>query len=242
MTYSVIAVEPDSGRVGSAIASRFLAVGSYCLYLDPAAGAVVTQGIANPVLGVRGLAALTAGEPPGAILDRLLAADPGIDHRQIHLMDLAGRQASRTGAACGAWAGTLSGEHLSLAGNLLAGAPVLAAMRDAWAAAPDRAMAERLLDALAAGEAAGGDWRGVQAAAIQVYCGEIYPELDLRVDDCAGSAVNELQRLYRRSLAADVQSIRDVMPRRTLAADGPVYPTVGDLSAVRSKDPGDGGF
>lgn len=237
MTYSVIAAEPETGRIGAAIASRFLAVGSYCLYLDPEAGAVVTQGIGNPVLGARGLAALADGEPPAATLDRLLGEDPEAEQRQVHLMNLSGQQAARTGAACGAWAGASGGGCLSVAGNLLAGAVVLDAMRDAWQAEAGRGMAERLLDALAAGEAAGGDWRGGQAAAIRVYCGEIYPELDLRVDDFDGSPVNELRRLYRRHLAPDVQSVRSAMPRHTLAADGPVYPGIGDLSAVHSKDP-----
>lgn len=237
MTYSLIAAEPETGRIGAVIASRFLAVGSYCLYLNPEAGAVVTQGMGNPVLGTRGLAALAEGESPSALLDRLLADDPRAHQRQTHVMRLDGQSAARTGDACGAWAGTLAGEHISLAGNLLAGAQVLEAMRVAWAAAAGEPMAERLLAALAAGEAAGGDWRGTQAAAIRIHCGEIYPELDLRVDDLAGSTAVELRRLHERHQAPDVQAMRAAMPRRTLDPEGPTYPAVGDLSAVTSADP-----
>lgn len=238
MTYSVIAAEPGTGRIGAAIASRFLAVGSYCLYLDPAAGVVVSQGLANPVFGARGLAALAEGTAPAAILERLLANDPHAEHRQTHLMNLAGEHAARTGDACGAWAGALAGDRVSFAGNLLAGAQVLQAMQESWEQGDgDRSMIDRLLQALAAGEAAGGDWRGMQAAAIRVYGDEIWPELDLRVDDFDGSPVDELRRLYRRHQAADVQAFRATMPRRT-TGDEPVYPALGDLSAVRSGNPG----
>lgn len=238
MTYSVIAAEPGTGRIGAAIASRFLAVGSYCLYLDPVAGAVVSQGLANPVLGARGLAALAEGKAPAVILERLLAEDPHAGQRQTHLMNAAGEYAVRTGSDCGDWAGSMGGERVSFAGNLLAGVHVLEAMQESWEQGDgDRSLIDRLLQALAAGEAAGGDWRGMQAAAIRVYCNEIWPELDLRVDDFDGSPVEELRRLYRRHQAADVQAFRQTMPRCT-TGDEPVYPALGDLSAVRSRDPG----
>lgn len=235
MTYSVIAAEPGTGRIGAAIASRFLAVGSYCLYLGPA-GAVVSQGVANPVLGTRGLAALADGGTPAPVLERLLAADPHARQRQTHLMNTAGAHAACTGGDCTDWAGSVAGECLSLAGNMLAGAHVLDAMREAWEAGAGRPMPERLLDALAAGEAAGGDWRGAQAAAVRVYRGEIYPELDLRVDDSGASPVDALHRLHRRHLAADVQAFRATMPRGT-TGDEPEYPGIGDLSAIRSRNP-----
>lgn len=237
MTYSVIAAEPGTGRIGAAIASRFLAVGSYCLYLDPGAGVVVTQGIANPVLGRQGLSRLAAAEAPADILQRLLADDPEAAHRQTHLLAPGGQPAARTGRACGAWAGDLAGDHVSFAGNLLAGAHVLEAMKAAWIEHAGVDLIERLLAALAAGEGAGGDRRGVQAAAILTYYREIYPEIDLRVDDSTTSPVDELKRLYRRHLAADVQAVRAAMPRATLAAGGPRYPGIGDLSVVHSSGP-----
>ncbi len=238
MTYSVIAAEPGTGRIGAAIASRFLAVGSYCLYLDPLAGAVVSQGLANPLLGARGLAALAEGTAPAVILERLLAADPHAEQRQTHLLNAAGEHAARTGDACGSWAGSMAGERVSFAGNLLAGAHVLEAMQTSWQQGNgDCPLSERLLQALAAGEAAGGDRRGPQAAAIRVYCNEIYPELDLRVDDFDGSPVDELRRLYRRHQAADVQAFRETMPRGTTGGE-PLYPGIGDLSAVQSGNPG----
>lgn len=238
MTYSVIAAEPGSGRIGAAIASRFLAVGSYCLYLDPLAGAVVSQGLANPVLGARGLAAVAGGEPPAAVLERLLSADPHRAHRQAHLMTPCGAHAAWTGDACDAWAGSTAGEDVSLAGNMLAGAQVLEAMRAAWEEGAGHPLIERLLATLAAGERAGGDWRGAQAAAVRVYCGEIYPEIDLRVDDFDGSPVGELRRLYARHRAADVQAFRETLPRGT-GGDEPAYPGLGDLSALRSRNPGE---
>ncbi len=234
MTYSVVAAEPESGRVGAAIASRFLAVGSYCLYLDPVAGGVVTQSIANPVLGRLGLAGLATGEAPDRLLDRLLSEDPEAEHRQTHVMTPAGVGAARTGAACGEWAGDLAAPNASFAGNLLAGQQVLEAMQFAWNSHAGAPLVERLLAALTGGEASGGDRRGIQAAALLVYAGETYPEVDLRVDDCAGSAVAELHRLYQRHLAADVQAVRAAMPRQTLAPEGPNYPGIGDLSIVHA--------
>lgn len=238
MTYSIIAAEPDNGRIGAAIASRFLAVGSYCLYLDPLAGAVVTQSIANPVLAAQLLRGLADGRTPSVLLDQLLAEDPDADHRQTHLITPAGTIAVRTGSSCGEWAGHVTSIHASFAGNLLEGAEVLDAMRATWEERADTSMAERLIASLAAGERAGGDRRGMQAAAIRIHCGEIYPELDLRVDDCADSPVEELQRLYRRHLAADVQAVRAAMPRGTLDPAGPCYPGVDDLSAAYASDPG----
>lgn len=231
MTYSVLAAEPATGRIGAAIASRFLAVGAYCLYLDAGAG-VVTQGVANPLLGVHGCAAIRAGEDPQACLDRLLAGDPLAPHRQTLAIDGGGRGAVRTGPAVHPAAATIADGHAVFAGNLLTDARVIEAMQKAWAADDGGGLAERLLAALAAGERAGGDRRGRQAAAIRIQGCERYAELDLRIDDCERSPVDALRDLHSRHLGSDVQAMRASLPVGTRASDGPYYPTLPDLQEI----------
>ncbi|MCC6193474.1 MAG: DUF1028 domain-containing protein, partial [Burkholderiales bacterium] len=127
------------------------------------------------------------------------AADDGREVRQLHVLDAQGRSARHTGSACIDWCGELAGERWSLAGNMLAGPQVLAASAEAYERSAGLPFAERLLAALDAGDAAGGDKRGRQAAALLIYTTEAYPFLDLRVDDHEEPFV-ELRRLYERSL------------------------------------------
>jgi len=129
----------------------------------------------------------------------LTAADAGRASRQLHVIDAQGRSAAHTGASCIDWCGHLAGEHFSIAGNMLAGPQVLAATAAAYERAVALPFAERLLAALEAGDAAGGDKRGKQAAALLIHTTEDYPFLDLRVDDHAEPFV-ELRRLYEKSL------------------------------------------
>lgn len=228
MTFSILAVEPDRRRIGLAIASRFLAVGSYCLYARGGVGAVVTQGLGNPVLGVRGLERLDRGEAPAAALDALLAEDAQADWRQTMIASIDGRIAARTGPHCGAWAGETTDGTVAVAGNLLSGPSVVERVLEAFRASPSSTLADRLMDALAAGQSEGGDWRGMQAAALQVWPDECYPEVDLRVDDHP-DPIAELRRLHRRHLSNDVQQVRATMPTNTNSM--PSYPPVGDISA-----------
>ncbi|MDE2008136.1 MAG: DUF1028 domain-containing protein, partial [Rhodospirillales bacterium] len=147
---------------------------------------------------VHALPLLRAGEDPRAVLDALLAADAGAAHRQFHVLDARGRIAQHTGAACVAWAGHLSGADISVAGNMLAGPQVVRRTLEGFAGARG-SLAERLLAALEAGEAAGGDRRGKQSAALKICTRDPFPDLDLRADDHP-DPLAELRRLHRISL------------------------------------------
>jgi uncharacterized Ntn-hydrolase superfamily protein len=198
MTWSLIARDV-SGAFGIAIASRFFAVGALCPHARSGVGALSTQALVNPLYAAPALAALAAGVAPSLIISELTAADEGREHRQLHLIDASGVAAAYTGEACIDWCGHSTGNGFSVAGNMLAGPQVLDATADAYEKNPNLPFAERLIAALAAGEAAGGDKRGKQAAALLLYSTEDYSALDLRVDDHA-EPLAELKRLYRKSL------------------------------------------
>jgi uncharacterized Ntn-hydrolase superfamily protein len=195
MTWSIIARDPSSNAFGIAVATRFFAVGSLCPHAMSEIGALCTQALVNPTYGPHGLKLLGEGIPAAEVVRRLIAADAGAAHRQLHVMDRAGRTAAHTGAACVGWCGDAHAEGYSIAGNMLAGPAVIEATAAAYAADADRSFAERLIRALEAGEKAGGDKRGKQSAALLIYSTEDYPDLDLRVDDHADPLV-ELRRLY----------------------------------------------
>jgi uncharacterized Ntn-hydrolase superfamily protein len=198
VTWSIVARDAP-GSLGVAVASRFFAVGALCPYARSAVGAVATQALVNPLYARPALDAMARGEDPGAIVQALTDSDPGRAHRQLHMIDARGRVAAYTGAACIDSCGHLRGDDYSVAGNMLAGPDVLAATSACYAMSDSLSFPERLIAALAAGEAAGGDKRGKQAAALLVCTTEDYPALDLRVDDHAEPIV-ELRRLYAKSL------------------------------------------
>ena len=197
MTWSLIARD-GSGALGVAVASRFFAVGALCPHARSGVGAVATQALVNPHYGYTALEAMARHDDPAEIVRTLTAADAGRDHRQLHLVDSAGRIAAHTGAACIAWCGHRAGRDFSVAGNMLAGGRVLDDTAAAFVAGGTLPFALRLITALAAGEAAGGDKRGKQAVALIVCTTEVYPALDLRVDDHPEPIV-ELRRLYEKS-------------------------------------------
>lgn len=198
MTWSVIAKDIN-GRFGIAIASRFFAVGALCVHTRSAVGALCTQALMNPLYGPTGLELLAGGIAPDEVVRRLVDADKGREQRQLHVMGLDGSVAAHTGSQCVDWCGHQVFEDFSVAGNMLAGPQVLDATAQTFIATAGRPLAERLIAAMQAGEAEGGDKRGKQAAALRVHAGEVYPELDLRVDDHA-EPLTELQRLYDVSL------------------------------------------
>ena len=197
MTWSLLAHDAD-GALGVAIASRFFAVGALCPHVRSGVGALATQALVNPLYGEPGLALLAQGTPPSEVVRMLTAADAGREHRQLHVLDAQGRVAAHTGSACIDWCGHLAGARCSLAGNMLAGPQVLLETAAAYERSTGLPLAERLLLALEAGDAAGGDKRGKQAAAILVCTTEAYPSLDLRVDDHE-EPFRELRRLYEKS-------------------------------------------
>jgi len=198
VTWSIVARDAQ-GHFGVAIASRFFAVGALCVHTRRGVGALSTQALMNPLYGPAGLALLAQGHAPAAVVAALIATDAGQAQRQLHVLGARGAGAAHTGVSCIDWCGHALHEDFSIAGNMLAGPDVIEATAEAYRAAAGRPLAERLLAALAAGEAAGGDKRGKQSAALRIHGDEDHPALDLRVDDHA-EPVQELHRLYDVSL------------------------------------------
>ena len=198
MTWSIVARD-EAGHFGVAVASRFFAVGALCVYTRRGVGALSTQALVNPLYGATGLDLLGSGHHAAQVVQTLVNADAGREQRQVHVLAATGPGAAYTGAACVDWCGHQVHDNFSVAGNMLVGARVVEATAEAFVAAQGLPLAERLLAAMAAGEAAGGDKRGKQAAALRIHGDEDYPQLDLRVDDHA-EPIMELQRLYRVSL------------------------------------------
>jgi uncharacterized Ntn-hydrolase superfamily protein len=198
MTWSILARD-ERGRFGVAIASRFFAVGALCVHTRRGVGALSTQALMNPLYGPAGLALLDEGRTAADVVAALTRADAGQAQRQLHVLPARGPGAAHTGASCVDWCGHHVAEGFSVAGNMLAGEHVVRASAEAFVAQAGRPLAERLIAALAAGEAAGGDKRGRQSAALRIHADEDYPELDIRVDDHA-EPVAELRRLYDVSL------------------------------------------
>ena len=197
MTWSIIARDPASGAFGVAIATRFFAVGALCPHAQSGVGALSTQALMNPHYGPKGLELLRNGVPAPEVVRRLTAPDEGREQRQLHVIDAAGRVGQHTGKQCVDWCGAVSGDGYSVAGNMLANERVVRETAKAFQNSK-KTFAERLLVALEAGEAAGGDKRGKQSAALLIYSTEEYPELSLRVDDHA-EPLAELRRLYDKA-------------------------------------------
>ena len=194
MTWSIIARDSATGQFGIAVATRFFAVGSRVPHIAAGIGAVATQALVNPYYGIDGVKLLREGRAPGEIVATLLAADSGRESRQLHIMDATGRIASHTGRECVDWCGHIQGDDFSIAGNMLAGAAVLDDTAKAYIANAGLPLARRLIAAMFAGEAAGGDKRGKQSAALLIHGEEEWSALDLRVDDHA-DPLRELERL-----------------------------------------------
>jgi uncharacterized Ntn-hydrolase superfamily protein len=198
MTWSIIARDPITGQIGIAVATRFFAVGARVPHIAPGIGGVATQALVNPYYGIDGVKLLREGRSPREVIDTLFAADNGREARQLHVIDIKGRIAAHTGKECIDWCGHIQGDGYSLAGNMLAGAAVLDDTARAFVANANLPFARRLIVAMHAGEAAGGDKRGKQSAALLIYSTEEYPALDLRVDDHAEPLV-ELRRLLEKA-------------------------------------------
>ena len=200
-TYSIAACDLGAGQWGVATQSKFLAVGSVVTWAEPGAGAVATQAYANPRYGPDGLALLRGGASAEAVVARLTAADDGREQRQLGVVDARGGSASFTGSQCMDWAGGLTGPCFAAQGNILVGEATVAALAATFTATAGRPLAERLLECLASAQAAGGDRRGQQSAALLVverdggYAGLSDVLVDLRVDDHV-EPVAELARIF----------------------------------------------
>jgi uncharacterized Ntn-hydrolase superfamily protein len=199
-TYSIAACDLDAGHWGVATQSKFLAVGSVVPWAEPQVGAIATQAYANPRYGSEGLGLLREGLSAQEVVDRLTAADDGRDHRQLGIVDGRGRSASFTGNECMDWAGGRTGDSYAAQGNILVSADTVDAIAETFESTGGP-LVERLLDCLDAAQAAGGDRRGQQSAAIVVvekdggYGGLSDLLVDLRVEDHE-RPLEELRRLY----------------------------------------------
>ena len=227
-TFSIVACDAE-GSCGAAVATNNLAVGASVIYAEAKVGALATQFETNPHYGPKGLILLGHGAKPQAVLDQLLAGDgdfdgEGIEARQVGLVSSAGDSAVYTGkeAAESAWAGSLTGHGYSVQGNGLAGPQVIAAIRDTFLAGKEP-LAERLLSALEAGQAAGGQSTGKLSAALLVRTPEgPWQDIDLRVDASA-APLPDLRRLLGMHYANDVlaragRAVRDKQPDKARSA------------------------
>lgn len=194
MTWSIIARDNATGQFGIAVATRFFAVGARVPHIAAGIGGIATQALVNPYYGIDGLTLLRQGRAPRDVIESLIAADAGHASRQLHIMDARGRIAAYTGTDCVDWCGHIEGNGFSVAGNMLAGSRVLDDTANAYLANADMPLARRLIAAMRSGEAAGGDKRGRQSAALLIYGEEEWSDLDLRVDDHS-DPLAELDRL-----------------------------------------------
>ena len=200
-TYSIVACDLGAGQWGVAVQSKFLAVGAVVPWAEAHVGAVATQAYANPTYGPEGLRLLREGLSADDVLARLTEADEGRDQRQLGIVDAQGRSATFTGSACSDWAGGRTGPAYAAQGNILVSGETVDALAETFVAEAGTPLAERLIACLTAAEAAGGDRRGQQSAAVLVvergggYAGLTDTLVDLRVDDHP-APIEELRRLY----------------------------------------------
>jgi len=213
MTFSILAQDLDTGALGGAAATGSLCVGGWVLRGDSRAGMTASQGASPSTMwGEDALARMMAGDFAGQALAAVTGPDTGRDWRQLAVLDRAGRSACHTGAHNTEWRGSLVDQGLVVSGNLLAGPQVLEALRDTFVAARG-SLAERLLAALAAAEAAGGDTRGLQSAALLVVSDDA-PPLTLRVD-WSEDPVAALRDLHARSQSGEYAAWLPSVPTRS---------------------------
>ena len=200
-TYSIAACDLAAGQWGVAVQSKFLAVGSVVPWAEPGVGAIATQAYANPSYGPNGLTLLRQGLRASEVVERLTSDDEGRDERQLGVVDGQGEAASWTGPGCNDWAGHRTGPGYAAQGNILVGEETVTALATTFEANTQLALAQRLIECLAAAQAAGGDRRGQQSASLLVvqkdggYAGLSDILVDLRVDDHE-RPIQELRRIY----------------------------------------------
>jgi uncharacterized Ntn-hydrolase superfamily protein len=207
-TFSIVAFDSTTGELGVAVQSRAFSVGSAVSWAEAGVGAIATQASTNESFGPRGWDLLRAGLESDQVLDLLLHGDPGKEDRQVAVIDVCGHGVNFTGSRCLDWAGGRTGTGYACQGNILASEEVVDAMAEAFSKTEGE-LAERLLQALVAAQAAGGDKRGMQSAALLVVRpSDEYPEyryryVDLRVEDHE-DPINELIRVYRIHQSTDM--------------------------------------
>lgn len=239
MTFSIVAHCARSNMLGVAVSTAVPAGGSMCPYVKAGVGAVSTQSWVNPYLAIEALRLMELGQSAAEALEAVLADDEAKDLRQIGVVDAQGRAAAWSGAKCTTWYGHIIEPHFAVQGNMLVGAATIDAMARAFRDSANHDLAERLLLALEAGQAAGGDKRGKQSAALRVHHTEDYPLMDLRVDEHA-HPVAELRRVYgiaKLQLLPFVQG----MPKRDAAAGAVPEAVTRMLLQPPPQRPGGGG-
>jgi uncharacterized Ntn-hydrolase superfamily protein len=194
MTWSIVAYDPETGAFGAAVATKAFAAGTFVPFVQSGVGAVGTQSLTNRYLAPAVLNGLARGLSAQLAIDAAIAGDEGREIRQLHCVDRQGRIAAWTGKHCVEWAGSCGEPYVSVAGNMLSNDAVAAATLAGFKADPSAPLPERMLAALEAGEAAGGDRRGRQSAAMVMTTTEDFPDLSIRVDDHA-EPLPELRRL-----------------------------------------------
>jgi uncharacterized Ntn-hydrolase superfamily protein len=225
MTYTIVARCPDTDRLGVGIATYSLGVGGYCPFLARGRAVMSTQAFANPRLGPLGVTALEKGTSPAETVKLLAASDPGYDYRQVCVVGIDGAVEMHTGARCRTWAGHEVGEGFAAFGNVLAGAGVVSAIAKAFADGAGQTLDERLLSALEAGRAAGGQAAAdgsplpEQSAALIVMDRDITRDINLRVD-LHDDAITELRRVHAGYAPyIDYYALRADDPANTPAQD-----------------------
>jgi len=200
-TYSIVACDLEAQQWGVSVQSKFLSVGSVVPWAEPHVGAVATQAYANPRYGPNGLQLLREGLSAQEVVDRLTGEDEGRDHRQLGIVDGKGNTATYTGRECMDWAGGRTGTNYAAQGNILVSAETVDALAETFESSAGRPLADRLIDCLAAAQAAGGDSRGQQSSALLVvqrdggYAGMSDVVVELRVEDHE-RPIEELRRIY----------------------------------------------
>ena len=238
-TFSIVGHCPQSGMLGVAVSTAVPAVGALCPHVKAGVGAVSTQSWVNPYLAIEALGLMEQGTTGPEALKTVLAADEAKNLRQIGVVDADGRSASWSGGDCTPWYGHITEDYFAVQGNMLVGEATLTAMAEAFQGNAAQDLAERLLLALEAGSAAGGDKRGKQSAALRVHHTEDYPWLDLRVDEHA-QPVAELRRvatIARLQLLPFVEG----MPKRGQPAGSLPDSVTEMLLAPPPERPGGGG-
>jgi uncharacterized Ntn-hydrolase superfamily protein len=220
MTFSIAARCPRTEQLGVGAVTGTPGVGQLVTWAHPRSGAVATQGWVNPYLGIDALDLLANGHPADRAMRAALELDERRELRQVGIVDAKGRSAAFTGEDSEGWANHRTGEGWSAQGNLLEGEEVLEACVEAFLAEPERELADRLMAALDAGEAAGGDRRGAKSAAIYVVAAESYPLWDLRVD-FSEKPLEELHRVRDRTAETVIPQIRRLPGRMGVGDVGP---------------------
>lgn len=230
-TFSIAARCKRTGMLGVAVSTAVPGVGAICPFVRAGVGAVSTQSWVNPYLGIDGIALLAEGLDAEAALARLTAEDPGRAVRQLGLVDRDGKSASWSGSDCTPWFGHITGPDYAVQGNMLVGEATIAEMAAAFEKNAALGLPERLIAVLEAGQAAGGDKRGRQSAAVKVHHREDYPYLDLRVDEHP-QPVAELRRVFEVARLQLLPFV-DGMPTR----DNPLGSLPQEVSATLLKPP-----